>query len=272
MGIFILQKTTDESGFHGTTTLRVRAAKLDKPHLILAGYKINDGNTEFVSGNGNGIPENGELIELIHSIKNNGIGKAINVDVNISTKTDCVVIKRANEIITEILPGKTVRGKLVFILSPTFHNKSIKLNLNASDVRGVSDCQESIIIKAKSRFPQLVCSYVIRDANGKIISNEQDSFIENGEKGQLEIRLANKGELEAKDVKIDIYSDTVHILKKDKKIDNIVAHGEAKPQVFIFEIPRTIGNDTAEVTTQISQKDFSNLKKIIRIPHQPFTP
>lgn len=59
----------------------INSSKFEKPAIVITSYKLNDDNTGLSSGNGNGIPENGETIELIPYVKNEGVGNAVKVDL-----------------------------------------------------------------------------------------------------------------------------------------------------------------------------------------------
>ena len=72
---------TEKRGFDSEKIkLNIPIAHLEKPDIVIVDYKINDGNTGLAGGNGNGIPENGEIVELTAFVKNNGIGPSINTD------------------------------------------------------------------------------------------------------------------------------------------------------------------------------------------------
>ncbi|HHT9121552.1 MAG TPA: hypothetical protein ACFYEF_01675 [Candidatus Wunengus sp. YC63] len=141
--------------------LAVPAACLDKPELLIADYKINDSTTGFAGGNGNGIPENGETIEVIPFIKNNGKGRAINVNLSIASNDGSISIKRKEMAIPQILPGQTVTGNLVLTIPATFSEESINVTLSASDVRGASKTTQSFTIRTETHQPVLAYTYEV---------------------------------------------------------------------------------------------------------------
>ena len=135
--------------------LNVQAVKLVKPRVAIINYKINDGASGFANGNGNGVPENGETIEIIPFIRNDGPGQAIQVNLRIASVSGGIEIKRGNANIPQIQPGQTVTEHLAFFIPPSFLSKEIDLNLVASDVRGVSTTNKLFTLNTIIRRPVL---------------------------------------------------------------------------------------------------------------------
>jgi len=188
----LLLQCTEKRGFDSEKIkLSIPTAHLEKPDIVIVDYKINDGKTGLASGNGNGIPENGETIELTAFVKNNGAGRAIKVDLGIASINSGVAVTRKQTEIAQILPGQTMSGKLSFVIPRTYSGGDIRVELKASDVRGASDGVKQLALNLNTIRPVLAYSYNITDRNG-------NGFVENGETCELEIRVANKGQMEAR--------------------------------------------------------------------------
>lgn len=239
--------------------LTVPAACIDKPELLITGYKINDNATGFASGNGNGIPGNGETIEVIPFIKNNGKGKAINVNVSIAPINSNISIKRKETTIPQIIPGQTVTGNLVLSIPTTFSEGNVNINLSASDVRGASKITQLFAISTETRQPALVYTYEIIDSN-------KNGILENGESGELVIRTINKGQMDAKDVSIYLQSGDVKFSNTTAGIHLLPVNTPGMNRSFSFHVPRTFEKNTADISIRIEQKDFPGLTDNIHIP------
>ena len=92
----------------------VPTARLEKPALEIVSTEINDGDTGLAKGNGNGIIESGETIELTAFIKNSGAGKAIGVNLNTADTISGIQWVRDSAFVGTISPGEIVKAKVAF--------------------------------------------------------------------------------------------------------------------------------------------------------------
>ncbi|KPA10891.1 conserved hypothetical protein, secreted, partial [Candidatus Magnetomorum sp. HK-1] len=166
--------------------LTISKAALKIPNLTIASYKINDSNTGLAKGNGNSIPENGETIELIPLINNTGDGKAVNVDLKIISINNELTIEKETTTIPQILPSKKVTGNLVFSIPRNFNDNKINIDIQTTDVRGVSTAKKTIEIRTETYQPIIAYQY-------KLIDDNHNGFLENGEEGEIEIQPVNNG-------------------------------------------------------------------------------
>lgn len=250
----------EKRGYDSTQyRLAVPASCLDKPELLIAEYKIEDSSTGFAVGNGNGIPENGETIEVIPFIKNNGKGKAINVNLSIASSSSGISIKRKEMTIPQILQGQTVTGNLVLSIPATFSEKSINITLSVSDVRGVSNTTQPFTIRTETYQPALAYTY-------EIIGNNKKGVLENGKPGELVIRTINKGQMDAKDVSIHLQSGDVKLSNTTAGIPCLPVNVSNMSHSFFFDIPRTFEKKLADINIRLEQKDFRGLTDTIHLP------
>lgn len=256
---FIIQAKENRGYDSKKYSLNVPTLSLDKPKIVISSYKINDGNTGLASGNGNGIPENGETIEIIPFIKNNGVGKAVKVKLSIQSINSGIDIKQNNIEIPQIMPNQTITEKLSFHIPRSYSGGDIEISITASDIRGVSEARKLFAINTKTNQPILAYSYKILDRNN-------NGFIENGEEAEIEIIPSNKGDMEAKNVKIDIQSEDLIFSSSNMNIDRIAANSKYVPSRFPFKVPRTLQKDSVDIKVQFNQKDFSGLTDYINLP------
>lgn len=239
--------------------LNILTSRLEKPEIVIANYKLNDGATGLASGNGNGIPENGETIELIPFVKNNGVGKAIQVKLSIDSINQGLDIKRESVSIPQIQPGQTTSGSLSFSIPRTYTGGEIKVNLIASDVRGAAEARRLYAISMQSHRPVLAYTY-------KIIDRNRNSFVESGEEGEIELYPSNTGKMDAKDIEIKLNSNDLLFTKTEMTIEHIAANSKYVPLRFAFKVPRTIEKESVNVRVEFEQKDFAGLTDRINIP------
>ena len=244
-----------------TYRLNIPTAAIERPQLSIVRYKLNDGNTGLASGNGNGIPENGETIELIPFVRNTGIGRAVHVKLAVQSLNQGIELIRGDTVITEILPGQTETGKLAFSLPRTYPGGNLKIGMVASDVRGVSDADKIALLTTQSNRPILAYTYRILDHNGN-----QVNVLKNGVRGVIEITPSNNGRMEARDVSIKLSSSELSITKARDDIPGIAAESKYAPIRFPFRAPRTLENASADVRLSISQIGFSGFTDNIHIP------
>lgn len=239
--------------------LNVPAASLQRPDISIVRYRINDGNTGFAMGNGNGIPENGETVELIPFVKNMGVGDAIRVKLSVESINSGIDVKQGTVTIPRIQPGKTATGSLAFFIPRTYKGGDIKLALEAADVRGAAETRKLLAINMESHRPSLAYDYRIIDRNG-------NGVIENGEKGEIEIIPANNGKMDAMDVRVDLACGDISFSKSRVDIGHISANTRYVPLRFPFKAPRTLEKASVDVQVKFDQKDFAGLTDRITIP------
>jgi hypothetical protein len=248
-----------------TYKLKVQTARYERPELTITGYKINDGSTGLGSGNGNGIPENGETIELIVFIRNEGVGKAVQVNLDLSTINQGIDVKQTTVTIPEILAGQTVTGSLSLFLPRTYPGGEIEVGLTASDVRGAAQGRRLLAIKTEAHQPVLAYNYRIIDRDG-------DGFLENGEQGEIEIVPMNRGRMDARDIRLNLGCEGLTLSNAHMEIERLAGNTKWVPLRFFCRVPRTYTKDSASLHIEFEQKDFPGLKDTINIPTKPVLP
>jgi len=260
---FVIQ-AKEKRGFDSKrVVMKVPTAALEKPELLIGDYRINDGNTGFASGNGNGIPENGETIEITPIIKNNGVGKAIRIKVSIASVSNGIEIKEKGAVIPELAPGETASAKLALHIPTTYSGGAINVQINAVDVRGnaVSLAERQFALNTEVNRPVLAYSWRLLDKNGK-----KKEYLNNGEEGEIEIQLRNTGKLEARNINIAVKSAVASFGKTGDSINRIAAETEYAPIRFPFTVPRAFEGNTMDVTVRLEQKYFPGLSDPRSIP------
>jgi hypothetical protein len=245
--------------------LTISKAALEKPNISITSYKINDSKTGLAKGNGNSIPENGETIELIPLINNTGSGNAVKVDLKITSINNELTIQKGTTTIPQILPSKKVTGNLVFSIPRNFKDNKINIDIQATDVRGVSTAKKAIEIRTETYQPIIAYQY-------KLIDNNHNGFLENGEEGELEIQPVNNGKMDAQTLSINVRADDLLFSNSQATIKTISAESSYVPLRFPFTVPRTLEKKSINVQVQISQQDFPGLTDNINLAITPVIP
>ncbi|GMT47233.1 MAG: hypothetical protein IEMM0007_0799 [bacterium] len=245
----------------------IPAARLEKPDLVFVDYRIDDGNTGLARGNGNGIAESGETIELTAFIKNEGQGKAIGVNMSAGEINTGIQWVRNEMEVGIIPPGRTVKAKVAFTIPRNFDAKEIRSLLKVSDIRGVSSAKKKITLAYSKESPELRYAYRIL-SHGKEVKS-----VINGEQYKVELTVSNRGKLSARNVVTSItpYKE-IQIDRRSIDMGEIKA-GSSHPVPGIgLYIPRTFMESRASLKVGIEQTDFRKSEGVIEIPVQIKSP
>jgi len=241
--------------------LLVPTARLERPDIVITEYRVEDGNTGLAKGNGNGIPESGETVELTAFIQNRGPGKAFGVTLRAAEMNPGIKWESDNISIGAIPPGEIVKGKLAFSIPMTFDANEILASLIASDGRGVSKAEKKVALAFSKQSPRLEYAYRLL-SRGK----EVDS-ITNGEDYEIELTVRNGGKLAAQDVVLNANSSGPVTLDREQiSLGVLTAGSSCPPQLLRFSVPRTFTESKLPLTIQLSQSGFSPSGGAVNVP------
>lgn len=224
---------TEKRGYDARKiNLKVPAARLEKPEIVVASYRINDGSTGLARGNGNGIPENGETIEITAFVKNEGVGDALNVTLVLEDAAFGIEVVQRESLAGTISPGQSAKAKLAFHIPRTFSGNDLSFKLAASDVRLGHSATKEVALHYESNTPMLAfASRILR--GGEVVER-----IVNGESFELEITPKNHGSLSAKNIRLRVNSSDLNYSSAAVNIGDLKPGTSGSPQWFDFHIPR----------------------------------
>ncbi len=239
----------------------IPTARLEKPDLVFADYRIDDGNTGLAQGNGNGVAESGETIELTAFIKNQGRGKAIGVTMSAGEINTGIKWVRDEITVGIIPPGRTVKAKVAFTIPRNFDAGEIRSLLKASDIRGVSNAKKKVALAYSKQSPELQYAYRILSRG-----NEVNSVI-NGEQYEIELTVSNRGKLPASNVVTSItpYKD-IQLDRQSLDMGEIKADSSLPVQRIGLFVPRTFMESSLPLNVKFTQSDFISSENVINIP------
>lgn len=239
----------------------VPTAKLERPQLEIVSTEINDGDTGLAKGNGNGIIESGETIELTVFIKNSGAGKAIGVDLNTADTISGIQWVRNSAFIGTISPAEIVKAKVAFTVPRNFDVKEISTNLKVGDIRGVSNADKKAVFAFAKRSPNIQYAYRIYSKGNQVNS------ITNGESYELELTLNNSGQIPARKVFVSLTSHSGLSLSSSRiEIGDLKEQASAPKQTINISVPRTFVEAKVLLNITVAQSDFSVVTASIQIP------
>jgi len=241
----ILVETKEKRGFDAQKQqIRIPIVHLDAPQLEITSVELNDRKLGRAQGNGNGIPENDETIELIAFIKNSGVGDAINAKLElVEINSGLSVLERAMDLGT-IRPNQTVKGTLLFHAPRKFSAEQLKYQLRVSELRGVGTAEKTETIAMGFRQP--VLAYLIKSPD----------VLHNGEQASFELIPQNQGSLDARGVSIRLSAPGASIMPETFEIVDIPANTDGLARQFVVDLPRTYSQKQLTLNIQLTQSDF----------------
>lgn len=240
--------------------MNLPTARLLRPQLEIVSTEINDGDTGLAKGNGNGIPENGETIELTAFIKNAGAGQALGVNLGAEDMPSGIQWVRDSVVMGSIQPSEVAKAKLAFSIPRNFEAQEVSTALRATDIRGEGGTRKRVAVTFAKRAPNLYYAYRLL-SKGRPVST-----LTNGEDYELDLTVSNRGQIPATNVNISV-SPVGRIVLPSQSIHV----GEVNEQAsvskrVVLSIPRTHTDDQALLAIEVSQADFSSLTETIRLP------
>jgi hypothetical protein len=254
-------KVTEKRGYDSKpVVLRVATNHIERPKLAITSHEINDGRTGMANGNGNGVPENGETIELTAFITNSGTGDAQGVKLNLQEINPGIEIVQNEAAIGTIAPGQTAKGKIVFAIPRTYAGKGIDCKLAVSDMRLGQETTKDIALGFDQKRPILAWSSRIL-SRGTVTTGSA-----NGETVELEITPRNDGGIPAKYLSLAIAATAIGVSPESKSIREIQPGAAGTPQRFEIAIPRSYTKTELPIHIVLRQADFEGKEDTLSIP------
>ena len=252
----ILVETKEKRGYDAQKLQhRLPVRRLQPAQLQITQVQLNDQK----QGNGNGIPENGETIELNVFVRNSGTGDALNTRlelVNVQRGLD-VPVRSVN--IGTIRANRTATGVLRVGIPRTFAGSALAYELRLSGPRLAAVSQQKSH-PIQQRVPQLVIAdRVVTDTNG-------DGKMQQGESVEFELTVANRGQLAAMNARLTVAAqDTrIRIAPNKRSLGRLAPNGTSSPQRFTFTIPRAVPPGDLPIVVEVTHDSFPSVKRTLK--------
>lgn len=242
----------EDRGFDSKTKpVLIQTVKWRRPEIKIVSVDINDGTTGLSNGNGNGKLENGEDIELTVLIENQGVGKAVKVNLFAEKITSGIQWKKDSVAIGDILPGRREKAKLAFRIPADFRGKEVLYSLKATDSRGIKNTDTT-------SDKRLAVNILTPDIQYRILSKGLPVVgISNGMSFEAEITMSNKGQLVARDVVFSLSSiDGVTLSPSTISADEIQPNSTTPSQRIRLSTTRTFDKKEIPLKVSVMQATF----------------
>jgi len=258
----------EERGFASNTEIKIiNTFAMIPPNLEVVSHRILDGKVGLAKGNNNGIPENGETFEIELFIKNSGKGEAKQVSLQAINSNPMVNLIRNRSLIGDILPGRTVKGKLVYSLDRKYKNNFFDSTISLKEKYGITVLNKQINIPVKIQKPALAIS-------AKNVNSERK--IKNGETVLVDIIISNRANIDAKNVNLNLSVAEVGPVIRSSKIlslGDIKANSSINPVRVNIDIPRSFQEKGITLKMRADQNEFNSVEDFTVInvfPSKPY--
>lgn len=254
---FEIQATEQRGYYAGTVELIVPVRKLDKPALQIVSVDINDGYIGLAKGNANGIPENGETVELIVYVQNQGVGPAIGSKLNLVSVSGGINIISSEVNLGRIEASATEKAKVIIEIPRKFSQGTLEYKLVATDVRNACPPAE------KSGYYSISQVAPILAYEFKAPSN-----LTNDSSGSMIVTPKNIGKLTANGIRLSVTTveEGIKLANNSILIGSLAPSTDYNPQIISVRIPRTFTKKSFNVEIKLSQDEFPELIEKREIP------
>ena len=245
-------------------TVRLRPPRLSVEDRIV----VNDANSGFAQGNGNGRAENGEKVEFLVSVRNDGPGPAMGVVLSVADVPPGISPIHLSDEIGLIAPGDRKQGKLAFAIPRNWTESPIQFHMKVSDARGddVAFASRNFALEVGTLKTGLLASIRLF-ANG----HENTQFT-NNETNEIEVVVRNDGDMEAEDVVLHVSAPGSTVAPSIVNLGNISPHDARTSPRIRISLPRSFPADHLAFAVEMSQKDFAAVamsQQFVVQRHQP---
>jgi len=258
----------ERSGFDGPKvygTFRVRA--LDMPSLRVANVRIEDGREGLARGNGNGLAENGETVQLSVLVENVGAGDALGVRLDMTSVNPSLEVVKGSDVIGFLRPKRRAEGKLALSIPKTFEADEIKVHLRVSDSRGIGGSERTFRFPYHLRRPVIALHHRIYDGQSEHSRGNRNGRIDKGEVIELELTLENRGDFDAEDLRLEVSTpkERVVLQRKEVVVGRLPSGSSSEPLVIPFTVQRAASSGELPIKVRVSQADFPSFSRTISL-------
>ncbi len=248
--------------------LQIPVRHLDKPALSFTSFTLNDGTSGLASGNGNGIVENGETVEITAFVKNTGVGASLYTTVNLNSVSPGAEIRQGKVRLGTIAPSETKQAKVVVAIPRTYSGSDLRLAFAARDTIGASQVTKEHILPMSKLTPILAFDSRFLDSHGVQVDE-----VSNGSSYILEIVPRNEGQIAARSVQANVTASAgVTISNPFFAVGDMAAGASAAPIRFNFALPRNYNYGIPQFNLRLSQSDFADVNQKLDIPFRLKSP
>ncbi len=259
----ILVETHEKRGYDAKKVrVTFPTAALRRPELDISSIRVNDRTEGLALGNGNGVIENGETVELQVFVKNNGIGDAYGVKVSMLdiSPSGIEVVQEGD--IGRIGVGETGRGKVVVRVPRHVDVSRMEVKYLVEETERKAARMEGVWShKGVMLTPELAVNVDWNDRRGGQSQGNGNGVWESGEVIEGSIRVHNRGTLDADGVVVDLSLDGagVELYPRQFQVGKLAPGQSSLPLRTVAKIPRAYSGNEILVSSKVKQHGFTGL-------------
>ena len=273
-------ETTEKRGYGAQPVLfELPTARLVPARLEIIDVTLND-RTGRASGDGDGQPANGETIEAVVRVRNAGPGEAGGVAVSMTSRETSAEILEPKVVLPRIAANQVGEARLLFRLPLTLKAGELPLAFRAVEARGepAGATAKEQSWPVRLRRPAVELAYRLFDGGSPGSSGNHDGQVNNGERIEVVMTPANRGDLPARGVRIAVESEDARLVPHPSSLDvgDLPAGTEGPAQRFSITVPRGFGLDRPagdlHLSLTVSQQDFPSRREPIALAFRALRP
>lgn len=171
--VSVRAEATEKNGFGADPiTINFNTRASDPPLLAMSKYVLRDDGSGQSQGNGDGVIQKKETIEMTVFVNNSGQGSATEVNMTLKSSDPGIVISQGSARLGEIPSGQTKKGVLVFAVSGNYSplSSQLPLSLEITEKRPKFNKYESLGLSLDASYKK----EVVVD----VVSNFRDDKVE----------------------------------------------------------------------------------------------
>jgi hypothetical protein len=238
--------------------------QIETPQLEIGAISYNDTGS-LASGNGNGVPENGETVEIRTKIRNNGEGFAKGVVLRFTDLPEGIQPVKTSIQLGNIPPGGTIEGALAIKISKLFRStgKDIPINLTVEDSRpiGKPTRKELALPYHYNESILRIADLEIYDGDpGTSSTGNRNHLMDQGEQVEVRTYVENVGTMPAEDVSVSLKTDRpisqVTIFPASFYLGKIEPGEKKLAATFTVDLSGSATPGAIKMEVMVTQKDF----------------
>jgi hypothetical protein len=258
-------ETSEKRGYGSRPVLfELPTAQLVPPHLEIVDVTLNDQPSGRAHGDGDGQPANGETLEAIVRVRNAGPGDAVGVAVLMAAPKGTAEILEAKAVVPRIAADRVEEARLLFRLPLNVQASELPLSFQVIEARGkqVAASSKEQTWSLRQKRPGIELAYRLYDGSSAGSLGNRDGLVNNGERVEMAVTPANRGDLPARGVRITIESADPGLVPRPAALEvgDLPPQAEGAAQRFAFDIPRSYGigrpQGDLRFTLNVAQQDF----------------
>lgn len=235
--------------------LVVSTSRLRAPALVIRDHAVDDGVTGLANGNGNGVPESGETVELVVFVENAGEGETVDAKLTAAGAVGLVWVRDAVTL-GRVAPGETVKARLAFEVPRVFDGDEAQVEVRVVEARGVGGAQETLPLAVGKLASELRVTWRLLAAGAEV------SAVPNGGEYDLEVAVANGGRLPARDVAVALEVGPGARLDPTRlAFGEVAAGGRSAARSVRLTLPRTYAQESLPLSLSVAQADFGPARR-----------